>query len=239
MVALFNLPNAFARSSLADFHATDSVDETRLRSLPARSIVVETMPQTVFRHWELDAVERIRPDLVQVPVPFLTHPGMTDALLARAPSARRIVEGYLQADVLRCDDLEAEAQQRTTWLELDVRVPPPCFARLAPAHLLHRVTGKAPQPSAAERKAWLDWEYAVLYRDLGVEELADPETLRQLLAVHYLSAVQFAAAGNRTLAVEEIARARALAPQDKNVRALSRALTQGEGALAIAPFLEF
>jgi hypothetical protein len=239
VLALLNVPNAHERSSLADFHATDSVDELRLRSLPARSIVVETMPQTVFRHWELDAVERIRPDLVQVPIPFLTHPGMTEALLARAPSARRIVEGYLQGDVLRCDDLEAESKQRTTWLELDVRVPPPCFPPLAPAHLLHRVTGKVPQPSATERKAWLDWEYAVLYRDLGVEEHADPETLRQLLAVHYLSAVQFAAAGNRKLAVEEIARAKALAPQDKNVRALAEALTQGEGALTIAPFLEF
>jgi hypothetical protein len=118
-------------------------------------------------------------------------------------------------------------------------VPPACFPRLAPAHLLHRVTGKAPQPSAAERKAWLDWEYAVLYRDLGAAALDDPETLRQLLAVHYLSAAQFGAAGNRKLAVDEIARAKALAPEDKNVRALEAALTQGEGALAIAPFLNF
>jgi Protein of unknown function (DUF2723) len=239
LLALFNLPAAVERSSLADFHATDSVDELRLRSLPARSIVVETMPQTVFRHWELDAVERIRPDVVQVPVPFLTHPGMHEALLARAPSARSVVDGYLKGDVLRCEDLEAAAAHRTTWVELDVRVPPACFPRLAPAHLLHRVTGKAPQPSAAERKAWLDWEYAVLYRDVGVEALDDPETVRQLLAVHYLSAVQFAAAGNRKLAVEEIERARALAPEDKNVRALAAALTQGEGPLVIAPFLEF
>lgn len=239
VLALLNVPYAFAASSLADFHATDSLDERRLRSLPARSVVVETMPQTVFRHWELDAVERIRPDLAQVPVPFLTHPGMRDALVARTPNLTRLVDGYMQGDLLRCEDLDAEAARHFTWLELDTRVPPKCFKRLAPTHLLHRATAGAPQPSAAERKAWLDWEYAVLYRDLGESALDDPETLRQLLGVHYLSAVQFAAVGARKLAQEEIARARALAPQDRNVLRLADALASGEGAIEIQPFLEF
>ena len=67
VLALFNLTYALERSSLAEFQATDSVDDQRIRSLPPRSIVIETMPQTVFRHWELDAVERARPDVAQVP----------------------------------------------------------------------------------------------------------------------------------------------------------------------------
>jgi hypothetical protein len=236
-LALINLPYALARSTLADFHATDSVDEDRLRSLPPRSVVVETMPQTVFRHWELDAVEQVRPDIEQVPVPFLTHPGMREALRERAPSLARLVDGYFQGDRLRCRDLAEEAMSRPTWLELDVRVPPACYPGLAPEHLLHRVGVGTPQLSAAGAR--LATSYQQLYADLGEAALAEPETLRQFLAIHYLSAVQFAAVGERALAREEIGRARALAPKDANVLELAKALEgHGEGPMAIAQFLD-
>jgi hypothetical protein len=238
VLAVFNLTYALERSTLADFHATDSLDEERLRSLPARAVVVETMPQTVFRHWELDAVERVRPDLAQVPVPFLTHPGMRDALLARSPGLQQLVDGYLKGDVLRCEDLAAQATSRSVYVELDVRVPPACLPALAPSHLLHRVKAGAPQPAAAARRARLERTYAQLYRDLGPTAVAEPETLRQLLAIHYLNAVQFAAVGERSMARDEIARAKQLAPRDLNVHALANALgAEGEGPLAIAPFL--
>lgn len=238
-LALINLPYALARSTLADFYATDSIDDDRLRSLPPRSIVVETMPQTVFRHWELDAVEQVRPDVAQVPVPFLTHPGMPEALLARAPSLERLVAGYLQGDLLRCRDLAAEAISRPTWLELDVRVPPACYAGLAPEHLLHRVAGGSRQLSAAGSGGQLKDSYARLYAELGQAALGEPETLRQLLAIHYFGAVQFAAVGERGLAREEIARAKRLAPEDANVIALANALdAEGEGPIAVARFLE-
>jgi hypothetical protein len=235
-LALINLPYALPRSTLADFHATDTVDEERLRSLPPRSVVVETMPQTVFRHWELDAVEQVRPDIAQVPVPFLSHPGMRDALRLRAPSLERLIAGYLQGDRLRCRDLAAEAMSRPTWLELDVRVPPACYAGLAPEHLLHRVgVGPLPLSAAAGRVT----SYERLDADLGQTALAEPETLRQLLAIHYLGAVQFAAIGQRALARDEIARARSLAPKDANVLALALALEpEGEGPMAIAQFLD-
>jgi hypothetical protein len=239
LLAVFNLPHALERSSLAGFHATDSLDEERMRSLPARAVVIETMPQTVFRHWELDAVERVRPDLEQVPVPFLTHPGMRDGLLARSPSLQQLVDGYLKADVLRCETLFAGAAARTIYLELDVRVPAACHPALAPAHLLHRVKAGAPQPAAAVTRARLERTYAQLYRDLGAIAIREPETLRQLLAIHYLNAVQFAAVGERSLARQEIGRAEQLAPQDGNVKAFANALSQGEGPLAIAPFLSF
>jgi hypothetical protein len=234
-LAFINLPFALARSSLADFHATDSIDDQRLRGLPPRSVVVETMPQTVFRHWELDAVERLRPDVLQVPVPFLTHPGMRDALLARSPSLARLVDGYLQGDAIRCGDLLAESRLRPTWLELDVRVPPDCYALLQPAALLHRV---APQQPVADVSAQLLATYEKLYADLGPHALREPETVRQLLAVHYLGAVQFAATGELDLARAEIAFTLALAPEDRNVRNLARALEQEHGPIAIAPFLD-
>jgi Protein of unknown function (DUF2723) len=239
VLALFNLTYALERSTLAGFHATDSIDDQRIRSLPPRAVVVETMPQTVFRHWELDAVERIRPDVAQVPVPFLTHPGMRDALIQRSPPLRRLIDGYLVSQMVRCVDLAEEAKSRTTWLELDPKISPKCYPGLAPAHLLHRVTAGAPQPAAAERRERLEGTYAKLYADLGPAELEEPETLRQLLSIHYLDAVAFAAVGERKLAREEIARARLLAPHDSNVIALSAALAaQGEGALAVGPFLD-
>lgn len=238
LLAVFNLTYALERSTLSDFHATDSLDEERLRNLPARSVVVETMPQTVFRHWELDAVERLRPDVAQVPVPFLTHPGMREALLARSPGLQHVVDGYLKGNLLRCEDLAAQATSRTTYLELDVRVPPACFPALAASHLLHRVKLHAPQPSAAARQAALERAYAAIYRDLG-PGLAEPETLRQLLAIHYLNAAQLASVGERTLARSEIARAKRLAPGDDHVRALAAAIGDtGEGPLAIEPFLD-
>jgi hypothetical protein len=232
-LALLNLPFAYSRSQLADFTATDSFDDMRFRSLPARSVVIESMPQTVFRHWELDAVERVRPDLAQVPVPFLTHPGMRDALIGRSPSLAGIVDGYLERDSLRCGDLRASAEQRPTWLELDVRAPPACYPLLAPAHLMH---GVGPQLSAAETSRQLQLTYTRLYAELGAGR-EETETGRQLLAVHYLNAAHFAALGARGLAREELARALRIAPSDGNVLALARALEQGEGPLAIEPFL--
>ncbi len=232
-LALLNLPFALPRSTLADFTATDSFDELRARSLPPRSVAVETMPQTVFRHWELDAVERVRPDIASVPVSFLSHPGMRDAIVKREPQLARVVDGYLAGDVLRCDDLIALSGLRPTWLELDPRVPPACYSRLVPGALLHRVQ---PLPPPAAVRAKLASTHLQLQAAIG-DDAADLETMRQLLAFHYLNAVQLAALGARTLAREEIARALELAPSDQNAVALARALDEGEGPLAVAPFL--
>lgn len=233
-LALLNLPFALSRSSLAGFSATDSFDDLRFRTLPARSVVIETMPQTVFRHWELDAVERVRPDLSQVPVPFITHPGMRDALVRREPQIAGLVDGYIQRDSLRCGDLRASAALRPTWLELDVRVPPACYPLLAPAHALHGVQRQASVARTSERLREL---YARLYAELGVG-VRETETGRQLLGVHYMNAAHFAALGARSLAREEIARAVRIAPSDRNVLALAQALGQGEGPLLIGPFLK-
>ena len=237
-LALWNLPFAWQRSTLAEFSATDSFDELKVRSLPPRSVVVETMPQTVFRHWEVDAVEHVRPDIAQVPVTFLTHPGMRDALLAREPELARLLLGYLEGDRLRCEDLVNEARRRPAWLELDPRVPPACYAALAPDHLLHRVFAAPPSLEATSTQAQLAATYATLYADLGRTALREPETVRQLLAIHYLSAAQLASLGERALAQQEIHRALRLTPEDRNVLALARALDSGTGPLDVTPFLD-
>jgi hypothetical protein len=223
-LALLLLPGSAARSTLARFTATDTFDDARVRSLPPRSVVVETMPQTVFRHWELDAVERARPDLAQLPVPFLTHPGMLDTLLEHQPRLRQVALGYLEQDRLRPGDLAAQAHGQPTWLELDLRVPPQAYSLLTPAHLLHRCDA---QPSdATHLKRELASTYADLYARLG-GQVRETETLRQLLAIHYLDAVHFAARGQLELARIELANARHLAPTDNHVQALTTTLGDG------------
>jgi Protein of unknown function (DUF2723) len=234
-LALLGLPASAERATLAAFSATDLLDEPRLRSLPPRSLVVETMPQTVFRHWELDAVERTRPDLLQLPVPFLTHPAMRETVLRRQPELRALLDAYLQGDRLSAPPLIAAARDRPVWLELDLRTPTDVYAWLQPDHLLHRVQ---PEPALAPARleAQLEHDYARLYARLGPAAF-EIETQRQLLAIHYLNAVCFAARDERALAHAEIARAQHLAPLDRNVRALAAALDR-PGAFYAEAFLD-
>lgn len=234
-LALLGLPAGAQRASLADFSATDTFDELRLRNLPPRSLVVETMPQTVFRHWELEAVEQLRPDLLQLPVPFLTHPGMRETLLRRQPELRALLESYLQRDRLSTPELIASARGRPVWLELDLRTPTDVYGSLQPEHGLHRVQPHLPL-EAARLGPRLERDYARLYARLG-PAVSEIETQRQLLAIHYLDAVCLAARDARELARAEIARARRLAPLDRSVRALAQALDR-PGAFYAEAFLK-
>src|SRR5690606_30933426 len=94
-LGLAQLHRSAERSSLAAFHATDDFDEERVRRLPPHAVVLVHDPQAAFRHWSVEAVERSRPDVTLVPIPFLEYPGVVDALAARDPDVAELLRGYL------------------------------------------------------------------------------------------------------------------------------------------------
>ena len=77
-----------------------------------------------------------------------------------------------------------------------------------------------------------------IYVDLGAAR-AEPETSRQLLWVHYISALYFAAVGAIEPARESVALGARLYPHDDHLLSLKRALAGGRpGApLDVLPFL--
>jgi hypothetical protein len=241
LLGLWLLPVSLARASLARFAAPDAFDEPRIRTLPPRAMVVAATPQTVFRHWESDAVEQVRPDLALVPLPFLGYPGNASATLARHPDSAAIVQAFLEHDQVRAQDLLVSARRRPIFVELDTHTPPEAYRVLRPTHLLHQVL-QAPSlvPNALAIEREQKSTYAQLYASLSTDA-RETETARQLLWIHYMNAVFFAALGGGDLARAEVARAEHLHPQDQNLRALARALADPtrRGPLAAAPFLEF
>jgi hypothetical protein len=238
LCALALIPRGQARASLRHFEASDAFDELRMRRLPARAVVVASMPQTVFRSWEVAAVERARPDLVTIPLPFLRYPGTSEALLQRHPELSAMVHSYLSShDRLQAEALSQLARTRPVFVELDTRIAPNIYPLLRSHGLLAQVSTDAEHVSADDLRNKLDSTYAELYQLLG-PDLRETETARQLLWIHYMNAVQLAGLGARELAQREAARALAIHPADARARELARALRE-PGPLKVERFLQF
>jgi hypothetical protein len=230
--ALSMIPETSARASLAAFTATDALDELRFRQLPPRAVVIESSPQTVFRGLELSAVEGARPDLVHMPLPFLRYPNAAQHLLARQPALTALVQAYQREhDQLRdAAALAALARTRPVFVELDTRVSPTLYAQLAPR-------GVYAQLGAAHTARELAQFYAELDESLG-EQRREGETARQLLWIHYMTAVQLGATGHPGAAREALARAYDLQPTERRLPALRDALNAGQ-PLDASAFLQF
>jgi hypothetical protein len=238
LCALWLIPDAAARSGLGHFAATDTFDELRLRRLPPRAIVLASTPQSVFRAWEVAAVERLRPDLITVPLPFLRYPGAADAVQRSHPELGALIRGYLAGhDRLPDAELLRLAQQRPVFVELDTRVPPSAYKFLRPHELLTQVESATQPASFAALGRELALQRTRLYDALG-SDVHETETARQLLWIHYMNALHLGALGARDLAQSELARARQLHPSDRRVQALARALAE-PGPLDVQPFLSF
>ncbi len=240
IAALLHAPVSLARSSLASFAAPEAFDEPRLRALPPRAVVIETTPQTSFRHWELDAVDVVRPDVIGVPVSFLRYPGTADLLMKRCPEIAPLVRGYLTADMLRAEDLIPLANTRPVRVELDTHFPSAAYRILAPDQLLHRVlTSPAQIPTAVAIAHERRTTFSALYKNVG-GDLHEVETARQLLWIHYMDALYFAALGGRDLARSSLVFALALHPHDANLVRLARSLRDPRqvGPLDVKPYLE-
>ena len=237
IAALAGLPESAAHASLRDFASTDALDDARVRALAARAVVLESMPQTAFRAWELDAVERSRPDLIHVALPFMRYPGMSEALRRAHPELREVVESYLaRHDRLEMSAVARLARDRPVFVELDTRLPSEGYRALRPRGVLAQLADSG-SASLAELRQELDRSHAQLVNRLG-SDLRETETARQLLWVHYMNAVHLAALGARGLAQAEAARGLELHAHDARLQQLARALAE-PGPLALQPFLEF
>lgn len=240
VLGLAQLHRSSAHSSLASFQATDTFDEERLRRLPPHAVVVVHDPQTAFRHWSVQAVERLRPDVTLVPIPFLGYPGVVDALVARDPDVAALVRGHLLEGELRQPDVQSLASLRPVLIELDPRVPSALYETLVPSGLLYEVVDAgATESDVLEAVGSHRAALARLYAHLGEAVEEEAETRNQLLWRHYMDALYFAAQGAREPARAALQQALALQPEAAELLALAQVLADPEarGPIDISPFL--
>ncbi len=213
---------AFAQqhASLRDFDATDEFDELRRRSLPPNSVLIATTPDTVFRHWEGEAVEQLRADITMLPLPFLGYGGSERVWLQRAPALRAITDAYTLTGSLPADAVRALARQQPVFVELDSSTALSLYPFVTPAGLLYRVEADAS---------------AELAEPDGDD---DPETRKQLLWALYVRALYFAARGDRAQALVASRHGLRFAPLARELRDLERVLIDwSAGPLELSPFL--
>jgi hypothetical protein len=227
----------FPAANLAQFHAPDLFDEIRYRALPERSRVVLTTPQSVFRHYGAQAVERLRPDVAMVPLPFLDYGAAGEQLARKHPELAPLIRGYLATQALSHPALARLREQRRVLIELDSSFTLPLYPWLLPNGLYYELQSDPPNAAACaeaalRREALLDWLYEALADD--AHEL---ETRRQLLWIHYTDALYYAQRGLRDQALRASQRGLALEPQARELVALAKALRDGIGAVDIRPFL--
>lgn len=248
MVALWSLPPLLVGAAiihvrpdvdLSAFEPTDGFDDARVRRVPARSVIVATTPQTVFRHAELLATERLRPDATLLPVPFLNYPGVADAIVRRHPELRELVQTFRSRDRLDPVALARLASVRPVLVELDWHLPPAAYGSLLPQGLLFEYV--APPANAARLLLAADARRETdrsIAADLG-PGVAEAETARQWLFVHYFDAVFYAARGATSHANQALDAAQAVFPNEPDLARLRSALAAAppQTALDIAAFL--
>lgn len=239
LFGLAQLRHGAEEASLASFHSTDDFDEPRVRALPTRAVVVSFLPQTIFRHWGTDAVDRTRPDVTLVPVPFLAYPGVADALRRREPDLRGVLGSFIVEGELRAPELQSLAARRPVEVELDVRVPLTLYDTLAPRGLFHEVVDGGATASDVREAAALRLEtMGDLEAALG-REVREPETTARLLWILYTDALYFGGVGALEPARVTVARALELAPASPELLGLRAALAAEtrERPIDVRPFM--
>lgn len=223
-LGLAQLHDGAQRASLATFDATEPFDDARVRDLPPRAIVLLYGPQTIFRFMGVQGESRLRPDVTMVPMPFLAYPSMVASILERDPSLQSLLRSILLEGAPSEAALQGLAAKRPVLLELDLRVPLSAFASVAPDGLLYSVieggATRTDRRLAAQRR---DSRLVALYRALGAGR-EDPETLSQLIWLHYMDALYFAKVGDRDAALLALRRGLAINPEARELRALDEAL---------------
>jgi hypothetical protein len=230
--------DASQKASLVRFHATDDFDDLRYRDLPEASVVIAHEPATAFRAWDVDATERVRPDVIVVPMPFLGYPGVVDALTQRAPDLVPLIRGYLLDGALRESDLQSLAATRPVFVEMDPRVAPVLYATLVPAPPFHQVLADG-ATEADERVGARQRRAALAVVEARVSDDRDePGTRDVLLWTAYTDAFYFAAVGDRDAARESVRDGLARVPEARELRALGEALRDPaeRGPLDVRPF---
>jgi hypothetical protein len=227
-----------ARTSLAQFTATDDVDDALRRTLPQSAVLVAHAPSTVFRFWGAEASERLRPDVTLIPMPFLTYPGMVDSLVRRDPEVAPLLRGVLLEGDLRQPDLQSLASARPVMVELDVRVPRALYETMVPRGGFHEVL--ADGATEADERAGRTARDATLTTLLDRLGLATEEsgTRNVLLWLFYNDALYYASFGDRDAARDSVRRARLFAPEAPELRAMELVLSDdSQGPLDVTPYL--
>ncbi len=239
MLGAAQLVSSRARASLATFHATDDIDDLRIRDLPPHAVVLVYSPQTVFRFFELEATEHARPDVTLVPMPFLAYPGTIDALVRRAPDVAGVLRSELLDGEPSVSELQSLASRRPVLVELDVRIPVALHETLLPDRIFYSVepagtTDVDVRAAARHRAETLD----ALRTALGTD-VDDAETRQQLLWIHYNDALYAASVGELDAARLSLSRALALAPMARELLLLRRALESPaiRGPIDVHPFM--
>jgi len=229
----------FTPSSLQDFRSTDIFDEEIRRELPDNAVVLLHSPQTAFRFLGGEVSETLRPDITLVPIPFLTYPGMVEALVEQDPDLAAFLRGYLLEGELRQADLQSLATNRPVLVEMDVRVPRAFYETLAPAGYYHQVLpGGAAGADAREGATTQRDSFGRIYRQLdGLPR--DTETDNRLLWRHYVNSLYYMGFGQRSLAREEVELALRISPTSPELMAMREVLADEEarGPIDIQPFL--
>lgn len=221
-----------------DFHEAAVFDDEVRRRLPDDAIVFAYGPQTIFQTWGFEAEERARPDVLLVPVPLISYPGMVDHLLREEPRLRDVLRSLLLTGSLGLEELQSLAAERPVIIELDPRVEPELYSLLVPAGTLHRVMaeGATPEDVAAGRNAQLR-AMQRLRNKLGPIGEMDARAKEALLVRLYNQALYFAAVGERDAARFTTRDALLFSPESPELLGLRDALqAEGKGPIDVSPY---
>ena len=218
---------AGVRCSLARSVLADVLDAHARLPLPSKAVLIAFTPQTVFLHWGGEVLDRARPDLAMVPVPFVSYPGGQEGLRAQGPELEPVIT-RLAHGVLDEHAVLALARQRPVYVELDVRVPLSMMRHLVPDGRLYRVVSRLPDRQTLVVRA--DHQTELLARmhahSRASRESAGAQEL--LLWQYYGDALYLAHHGLRDQALSRIALAASLFPLPSELVGLRRALARPE-----------
>ena len=199
-----------------------------LRDLPPGALAFSSYFETVFNLWALRSMADLRPDIDLVHRNFLAYPGTVEHIEGRLPHLAGAARRFRDAGHLLPAELERLAAARPVHVEYDLNLSPAVARRLSPHGLVLAFGPREPEGRAPSRRKDAGehirriqrWDRLLAARVLG--GAAAGETRRAAVWTHYLLARYGCQQGLTSLTRFHLARARALAPQDRTLLQLSR-----------------
>jgi hypothetical protein len=239
-LGLAQIHHGGGQASLSDFSATDDFDDLGRRRLPARAVLVAHSAQTIFAHWGGEVEDALRPDVLLVPIPFLSYPGMAERLIKQEPALKDLLRGHLLGGELDPGALQSLAAKRPVLLEMDVRVPQTLYGSLAPAGFYYAVfAGGATTIDERLRARAQRAFYRRLYERLGADR-RQPDTRKQLIWHHFNDALYYMGYGDPESARASVRMAKNIEPRDRVLNDMEKTLAddQLKGPLDVTPFIK-
>jgi hypothetical protein len=238
LLGLAQLYHTRPKATLAQFRAIDEMDALSRYALPPRALLLAYAPQTIFALWGAESEDQARPDLVIVPMPFISYPGMMESLEGTAKESRDLLRGYLRTQQLQQVEIESLAAIRPVFVEMDPRVSPELYQSLAPAGLFFETLAGGATPTDERIGARRQQElFTRLYARLG-EQSEEPATRESLLWHHFNDALYYLGYGDRKAARIALDFAKKIQPRAEPLTAMEKALEQAplKGPIRVDPF---